>query len=89
MSLRFSLSYGKIFKNSTRLVKNSVLVEQLDPLLPLLLPIHTPQYFPQFSGADRLPTDFGLHGEDLLLNLRGQEQKVHDLGESGAGELVV
>lgn len=58
-------------------------------LLHLLLLIFNLGYWPEDAfGNHRLVGGFG-HGEEMLLNLRGQAQEAHDLGDSGAGEAVL
>lgn len=58
------------------------------PYRHLLLPHQALQHPPEIPLGDRLAAGEHLEVEDVLLCGRGQEQQVHHLGESGAGEAV-
>lgn len=59
------------------------------PQRPLVLPDQALEQAPQRPLGDRLAAGGVLEGEDLLLEVGGEQEEVHQLGEPGAGQAVV
>jgi len=62
---------------------------EASPHRPLLGPDRALQHLAQVALGDGLGAGREAEGQDVSLNVGGQEQKVHHLGQAGAGDAVV
>jgi len=62
---------------------------QPPPHRPLLGPDRAAEHLSQVALGDRLAAWREADGQDLGLDVGGEEQQVHHLGQAGAGEAVV
>lgn len=61
---------------------------KLAPGRPLILPVQAGEHPAQRALGDGLPPHRELEPQHLLLDVGGEEQEVHQLGQPGAGEPV-